>query len=432
MRHLIWSRQFAALLVGTLTMLILIACAGAQPAAPQQEAATPQPEITVLYLGEPPFWLEQAERFEEATGIQVNYEEVPFPQLRDKVFTTFAAGAAEYDVVHVRDDWAAEFGSQGFLTPLDDFIEQEGADWKSQYAEGSFENLSYDGSTYGVPRYFWLWQFYYNKELLEQADVSEPPETWEEVIEVGKKVTTSDVHGYLEPWGGTMSVNAFLVHLHTEGGTFIDDNNQAAFHSPAGQRALQTMVDLYQTHKIVPEVAFELTGTGPAADLFVQGNIAMGPNTPHTFPMANDPERSNVVGKVGVGLIPAGQAGSASFAETGGLAIPATSKNKASAWEYIKFVTGFDEEKRMAMEAGRIPANVAALNDPDVQDKYPHFALVDDQLQHPYGMWMNFPEASEVQDALSRELVRALRENQSVEEALAAGEEIVNEILSGE
>lgn len=409
-----------------LLALLVSACGGATQEAPEAETGDQQ-EISVLYLDDPPFWKEQADRFAEASGIKVNWEGVPFGSLHDKVLTALAGGDSPWDVIHVRDDWVAEFGSRGFLLPLDDRITPE---IKGTIPTQAWDNVSWDGHNYAVPRYFWLYQAYYNTDLLKAAGYDEPPATWAEVAEMAEKLTadtdgdgTIDRWGLCETWGENFASFPFQYHLRAAGGELFDAEGKPAFNSEAGKRALTWMVEMAETDNYCPS-AFELVHSGTMAELFVQGNIGMIIGTTQTFRMASDPDQSKVQGLIDAALAPGDVEPSATLAETGSLAIPATAKNPDGAWEYIKFVTSAEEQKNMALALSSIPVVTEALQDPEVQAKFPHFAHVQEQMQYPFGM-LKHPNATEVNAAIARHIIAALRGTETVEEALQKAEEEV-------
>lgn len=407
--------------IGAVLLAAMLAACGSQTAPSQgsqgaSTQSTGEKVIKVMYV-EDKFWQDQAAAFTKATGIKVQYETVPFPQLHDKYLSSFVAQSSDLDVVHLRDDWAAEFGSKGFLAPLDQYVTP---DIKSRFAAQSLDNLTWDGKLYGVPRYIWLWQFYYNKELLAAKGFDHPPATWTELVTMSKKITDSNTFGIVEPWGGNFSYTPFLVHLRGEGGEFWDyKTDKPAFNSPAGKKALQLMYDLVNTDKVASPAGLEMDNTAPTTELFTQGKIAFIMNTPYTWPMSNDAAKSKVVGKVGVALVPGGDRKTSSYAETGGVGIPAASKHKDWAWEYVKFVTSKAQEKEMGMQLGRIPADLEDMKDPELLAKINNMTSVPEQIQYPYGMFKH-PKATQITDAVSRHILAALTNKESVDQALAA------------
>lgn len=420
--------RFGRVLVGVLAsmMVLLAACsttptekkepAATTPAQTQQPAPAVEKEIKVLYVGDQ-FWLDQAQEFTKATGIKVKYESAPFPSLREKYLAGFMARSSDVDVIHVRDDWMAEFASKGFLEPLDARIDKP---MRDRFSPQSWINLSWGEKVYGVPRYLWLWQFYYNTELLAKAGATQPPATWDELAALAAKVTGGGIFGYAEAWGPTFATTPFIVHLRAHGGDFWDyKTDKPAFNSPQGVAALQAMYDLTAKHKVMHPAALDTNATGPLAELFMQGNLAFMMNTPHVFFLAEDPKQSKVVGKVAVGLIPGVTNGrkTASYAETAGVAIPVFSQKKDLAWEYVKFVTSAEQQKKMGMAVGRIPADLKMLADGEILKKMPHVKSVAEQIQYPYGMFRH-PKATAITDTVAREIQQALSGKKSPAQAL--------------
>ncbi|MCR8632640.1 ABC transporter substrate-binding protein [Paenibacillus radicis (ex Xue et al. 2023)] len=419
------------LLTFTATALSISMLAGCGAAAGNKESGAGQAksenkEITVLYLDEP-FWKAQNEEFTKATGIKVKYETVPFTQLHDKVVTSFTGGSSDYDVIHVRDDWATEFASKGIIDSLDKNITD---DMKKRLNPQSLEAMSYKGQTYAVPRYVWLWQFYYNKKLLQDAGYNEAPKTWDELIEMSKKIGKDKVSAYAESWGTKYSYSSFIVHMRANGGEFWNyQTDRPSFNTPEGLAALQLMVDMNLKHKIMSPMSKEFNGSSPMAEVFTQGAVAMNMNTPQTYPLSNDREKSRIVDQVGVALIPGGKVKTASYGESGGLAIPASSKKKELAWEYIKFVSSMDQQKKMALATGKIPTDSEALTDKEVQSKYPHFSIIPEQVKYPFGLFRH-EKATLITDELSQHLLAAVLGKVTAEQALKDAEQKILQILS--
>jgi len=413
----------------TVFSIFVFLLAGCSSSSESSGGSEDEREVNILYIGDPEFWENQAKEFEEETGIEVNYESVPFGQLHDNMFTVFSGGSSDYDVVHVRDDWATEFASMGFLEPLDEYVTEE---LKSEFPESSFEALSHDGSLYGFPRYTWLWQYYYNKDVFTQAGIENVPETWDELVETSKIIQeeVDGMYGYAEAYGQRFAVTPFIVHLRAEGGQFWDyEKDLPKFNSSEGVNALQFMQDMNLKHKVLHPLSFEFSGTGPLAEVFAQGQFAMSVATPNIPLMSNDPAISKVTGQIEAALIPGSADKSAGYAETGGMAIPANSKNKDEAFEFIKFATSAEQEKKMALETGNIPLNLTALNDSEVIEKYPHFGFVDEQLKYTKGLFKH-EKTTEIQDEVARFVVEAVNGKKSPEDALKEAEESVLKILN--
>jgi len=433
MREHLALRKSLAAVIALILVLMMAACGSgsSNPVEPGNSGTAGEPSggsvsadggrsISVLYINDPQYWVDQAKEFEGQTGIKVNYVSVPFGQLHDTMVTAFTGGSSDYDVIHVKDDWVAEFASKGFLAPLDGQITD---DMKAGIDANAFKPLMYDGQTYGVPRYIWLTQFYYNKEMFDKAGIAAPPATWDEFLQDALLLKEKGVVTY--PFADVMTEkNAyanFIVYLRSRGGEFWDyEKGVPSFNSPEGVKALQFLADLNLKYKVMnpQSVVYEQNDT---LDNFTQGKAAMIINAPHTFGQANDPKLSKIVGQAAVALIPGDKLKTASYAETGGLAIPANSKNKEAAMEYIRFVTSKEQEKEMALSTGRIPVNKDALNDAEVQTQNPHFAPIAEQLQYPYGIF-HHEKATEITDTVSKYVSAAVAGRETPEIALKDAE----------
>lgn len=379
-------------------------------------------EITVVYLFDPP-WYEQAAEFTKQTGIKVNYVEVTFPELRQRSLTSFLSQETRFDVIHLRSDWVAEFAEKGFLEPISQYIAPEVLDG---YSKSSLENLSWKGELYGLPRYYWLWQLYYNKEVLQKAGIENIPENWNDLINLTPTIKKTGAEVLL---GGLQRYNlASMVYIlvRGEGGNVLNEEGKAAINSPEGIKALETLKKLYDTGTL-SRTALEMDGTGPATDLFMQGGYAFLLSTPHTYPMAQDSSRSKLVDKVGVGLIPSGSVSSAAWNEPAGVGIPYNSRNKEDAAKFLQFVTSAEQQKTIALKLGRIPTREEVLKDPDILAKYPHFASIEKQIAYPNGI-IKSAYAQEILDAISETALKILYNQVSIESGLASLEKEINTI----
>ncbi len=370
------------------------------------------------------FWKDQAKEFTQKTGINVKYESIPFPQLHDKYLASFMSGSKEYDVVHVRDDYVVEWGSKGWLEPLNSRITDA---MKQQYFPGSFDYLTYQGKIYGVPRYLWLWQFYYNTDLFQKAGLKDPPKTWAELREMAKKLTNPPQYGFIATYGDVLSVNVFTVRLRAEGGQLMKDG-KPTWNTPEGVAALQSLVDLMKDGSTDPS-SLEMQTTTPMSDIFTQGRAAMMFSTPPTLALAADATKSKVVGKVQVALNPGSKIPSGGYSELGGIGMVATSADKDAAWEWIKFATGAEQQKKMHLALGRIPTIPSLMQDPEILKAYPVASIVAEQMKYPMGMAVVVPQQAEVNRALANELVAALRGQKEAAKALADAETAVKKIV---
>lgn len=73
-----------------------------------------------------------------------------------------------------------------------------GGDFLDGIDETNFTLFQQDGKTYGMPVSAWVGAFFYNKDILQKAGYDEFPKTWDEFIEMGKKINDSGSTAFLE------------------------------------------------------------------------------------------------------------------------------------------------------------------------------------------------------------------------------------------
>lgn len=109
------------------------------------------------------------------------------------------------------------YHSMGTLKDVTDCVEEE------RYLELALASCRKEGGGYvGVPLGLNCLSFYYNTDLLRQANV-QPPKTLDEFIEVARQVSSGSVYGCAFPFlQSEESIYCFLPILWAEGGS-IDD-----------------------------------------------------------------------------------------------------------------------------------------------------------------------------------------------------------------
>ncbi len=100
-------------------------------------------------------------------------------------------------------------------------------DIKSDFNPISLNALTYNGKIYGVKMIDDMGLLYYRKSMLSQANV-QPPKTFDEVIDVAKKLTTKNVKGlFAGNDGGIGALQAMALYSAGNGNDLIADNKVA-------------------------------------------------------------------------------------------------------------------------------------------------------------------------------------------------------------
>jgi multiple sugar transport system substrate-binding protein len=253
-----------------------------------------------------------------------------------------AAGTAP-DLVNCSFTMMNSYMAAGILEPLNRYTD-EWAEWEN-YTQEYVEMFTRDGNIYGIPNQVAPMLFGYNKALFEEAGVTEAPKTWDEAIEVAKKINNPDnqITGY-----ATLAAEwtewFFQYYVWQAGGDLTvekeDGTAELTFTDPAVIEAAK----YYQKLKSEGVLQSDLTlKFGDLVTNFGLGKVGMMPFAGDwvSEAIANgiDPD------DIGLCLPPAGPSGEQTTAIAGDCYVinaKTDDAKKDAAWEYISFYTGKD------------------------------------------------------------------------------------------
>lgn len=285
--------------------------------------------------------------------IELEIIDVPFQQFHDKAVTQFRAGNLP-DVLLSQVDWIGEFADLGMIAELDQFVAKEAPDFMDQYVDAFHQK--YKGHLYGLPMHSGCVCLYYNKDIFAKAGVAGPPKTWEELVEVAQKVTKlENTYAFTctlqaEP-STNMTYDIYPLMLQA-GAKIVDENNNPAFNSPEGVKAVQFYVDLVNKYKVsVPGVLSN--GEKEKRGNFSAGNVAMMFEGPWGISIQSG---LNPNTNYDIALMPVG-ATSGTIVRGSIYTITSQSKNKEAAWKFIKWATGEEGATIWCSGSGDMPAN---------------------------------------------------------------------------
>lgn len=152
---------------------------------------------------------------------------------------------------------------EGMGYPLNDFLQQQALDEDITVAEtftpGALD-LHKDGETYyQFPYMNNTWQFWANGDMLEDAGVTEEPQTWDEFIEMAQKLQDAG-YGVLAAEGNEFSYNfayyTYLIERMKGPGFLLDaaaDETGESWNDPAFLQAAQMIHQLWDLGFFPPE-----------------------------------------------------------------------------------------------------------------------------------------------------------------------------------
>jgi multiple sugar transport system substrate-binding protein len=281
--------------------------------------------------------VDQFEKFNQ--NIKVKTQHAQWGDYWKKVETEWVGDKAP-DVMFMA--YIPTYASRGMLENLSPYIAKE----KDFKLEDFYPNLlrqhQYNGQQYGLPRDNDSKVIYVNTKMFREAGLAIPKSgwTWQDLRDAARKLTKKDAGGNITQYGYAFEVNEWWqIMIWQNGGEIWDTFNppeppkRLLINSPEAAEAVQFFADLVNVDKVSPSYEVMKDGSNNTK-LFIDGKVAMVfanhsviPAFSNTqglewdvVPLPMGKQRANVVGGAGY-------------------AIHKDSRNKAAAWEFLKFLS---------------------------------------------------------------------------------------------
>lgn len=378
--------------------------------------------------------------FEAKTGIRVVTEVYPEDQFRAKLTVELASRVAQVDVTMVMpQNDSLRWMHEDWIVYLDDFLADENLT-APEFAPGDFLEAAWNANIttsldpnaperlLGIPISIENTALMYRRDLFEKYGVPVPT-TMEEVAEAAAALHGKDgVVGIVMRGRRAAATSQWAAFLWSHGGSWLDDEGRAAIHHPEAVQAFETYGRLLREYGPPGAVGYhwyEVTtdfATGRAA-------MTIGPNL--FASIYEDPNQSQVAGKVGYQLFPAGPAGSVPIVGVWSLTIPYLSREQEAAWLFIQWATSQDVVRRLQFENGVFGARASAWEDPAMAQVYPEDLMTNvlESLKVASPQW-NPPviPVAEVRDLVGEVIVAAI-EGRDVQAAADSAAQRINSVL---
>ncbi|MFS0615196.1 ABC transporter substrate-binding protein [Lederbergia ruris] len=295
-----------------------------------------------------------AEIFNEGDhGFQVEVTSFPNHNLSDQFASALTAGEGP-DIISIDLILSPYFSSIGAFQDLTDFYNS--LEYKDEFNEAMVRLGRYEDKQYAVPFSADVSALFYNKEHFEEVglDPEKPPETWQEMREYAKKLTTDDRYGYVYN-GGDLGSYAFtfLPFIWGNGGNILnEDGTESLISSDEAIEALTFYRDLTLKDKVTPKGVISYAGSestdafgNGTASMLLNGNFGLG-DIIRDYPDLD----------FGVALIPKNE-GKKHSSFSGGelIAIPTVSNYIDEAQEFIEFALSEELQVHQFAKTGTIP-----------------------------------------------------------------------------
>ncbi|HTK09481.1 MAG TPA: ABC transporter substrate-binding protein [Ktedonobacteraceae bacterium] len=425
--------SFAAMMLALLLGIIVTACGG-------QTQSSTGTKITVWLPGNTQSEITYVTNtivpaFEKANpGIQVDLQYVDWGNFSPKLNSAFAGGIAP-DVFGYGTAATAGYVAANQVLPLNSYINGLSSSTRADF--GNLFNQGKVGSNYyAVPFTGQGELFAYRTDLFQQAglDPNKPPTNWEQLMQDAERLTQRSGNsveraGLVVNESNPSLEQSFATFLEQAGGSLISsDGKSVTWNSPAGVKALQFMVNMYNGPHAVASNDNVDYGSLPAGQqplLTGKAAIALvGQGQLLTMQEANP----QVFKHIAV-MPPLGEPDKASFGGVSyGLYINKASKNADAAWRFIQYMINPTTLNSFYQVNGSLPIRTSLVNSSFVKD-HPYMktfiqAYSTFQPNPNVAAWVN------ARDILIRYIEQALAQQSSPKAALDSAAAEVNPLLA--
>lgn len=304
-------------------------------------------------------------------GIPIEVIEQAETYLFDKELSALSSKDSSIDILAANERWVQDWAAAGFLEPLDDVM----ADIAPKYIPGADTQLKLGDHYYGAHGGNMVLVMYYRTDFLKQYGKSEPPKTWNEMVEFGKWATKDlNGDGKIDQWGivhagvpETHFSDIVTTLIHQLGGS-VYDNNNITVNSPEARKALQAIVDLRLKHKISP-AGVNTYGSNECLQALQSGSAAMVISWTWMGKLLNA-DTSAIKDKWSWTTIPVLEGGKpSSTIITTPLVLNKASKAKQYAKDFIQYYASYEGQvKEVVWEFGNVALMPEVYNEAIVKD----------------------------------------------------------------
>jgi len=281
--------------------------------------------------------------------------------LHDKVLTSLVSGVGAPDVTMlVTRRFSAYMGTGGFLD-----LTEKATKYKDKMDQFTWNSVTSNGKVLGMPYDRHPAFMFYRKDLFDKYNIKAPLESWEDVIEAGKKL--NKVGGPAITWqmypGGQWGASHFIMHFQARGGNFYETDGNVIRNNEVAKEMLQCWYDIAFKHKI----SLIMDHHSPDFYSAIRNDKLAAFPAPLWFLPRLKENAPDLAGKWRVMPFPKYKENQAITGIWGGnvLAIPKQTKHPEEAWMWVEFLSTTKQAQTTAYEiGGSIPAYLPAMEEP--------------------------------------------------------------------
>ncbi|MCV9938584.1 extracellular solute-binding protein [Boseaceae bacterium BT-24-1] len=343
--------------------------------------------------------------------------------LQDRLFREVSLKETEYGVGYLIDNRPTS-QIAALFEPLDAYQSKDAIEDFGDIAAGLVQGMTVDGKLIGIPVRHATQGLFYNEALLEEAGISAPPTTLEELIEQAKKTTFTAKAG--TPVTGMVLASDLAVFpvmfARAYGGDFVSPDLKLVPNREALESGLAALRGMFESGSLPRSYA--TTKNDDQVTWLQQGRAAFTVLPFARGAQLNNAEQSKFPGRIKAVEFPGsaaikGKVPMSSVVEAWAMSIPKNAKDKALAWSFIREVSSKRVTLGMAIN-GNGPVRVSSYADAGLKAKNPLAEVEAKVLKTARGAFPPFPEAARAQATFLEEVQLAVLGRKPVKDAVSA------------
>ena len=329
-------------------------------------------------------------------------------QQHDDLVQHFQAKDANYDVVDVDVVWTAEFAAKGWLQALTGDNKFD----TSQMLPPTVKAATYNGTLYAAPQTSDGGLLYYRKDL-----VPTPPATLAELQADCPKAAAAGIGCYAGQFAKYEGLTVNVAEaINSAGGTIVkSDGKTPDVDTPQANAGLSALVTGFKSGAIPQQAITFQEEQGRQA--FEAGQLMFLRNWPYVYNLASTDASSVVKDKFGIAPLPGLSGPGKSSLGGHSIAMSAYSAHKATALDFMKFMTSEETEKFYATQGSLAPVLGALYTDQTLVAKLPYLPVLQKSIENaePRPVTPFYPGVTK---AIQDNAYAALQGSKSVDAAL--------------
>lgn len=359
------------------------------------------------------------EAFEKDTGIRIDWETVPWPQMQQNLMRALSSGSSQFDVVMIESSWPARDVLDKLVT-----IEEPASSDTGRSIAAIFPGMkaayTLDGKLKGVPIRSNPQIVHYNTEIFAKQGIS-LPKTFADLLAAAEKASFKRDDG-APVYGLAIKPDEDIIAVvKAMGGNVLTDDLTIGVTSPETIAAITRLRALFEKGALPPNF-FAMDATS-VQTMMREGLVAMSLFGDNYFNRFNDAASSRIAGRAGFFAIPGTPP--RDYAPTKvafwAAALPTNARpdNQEAARRFIGYLASAPVQLQMALN-GNGPVREDTLRDPAFLQGAPYATASTIALANASQPLPIFEGTNQVRDIFVKEAVAAIIGKKPVNEAMTA------------